>query len=135
MFHLAVVLEKRHLVGRGLDPQYAAEFVIHLDRGFAEVMLDAGPLDAGGKLATHFLAQLRRDLAAEERGDLLGLDAEHRRPGQLLIERPQRCGRAEHQIGGIFHLHQAPVVGLTEYVEHRAALCGIPVEQTMQLVG
>src|SRR6266403_1512562 len=32
MFHLAVVLEEGHVVGRGLDAQHAAELVVHLDR-------------------------------------------------------------------------------------------------------
>ena len=81
------------------------------------------------------LGQLRGDLAAEEGGDLLGLDAQHRLAGQLLVERPQRGGGAEHQVGGIFDLHQAPVIGLPEHVEHRAALRGITVEHAVQLIG
>jgi hypothetical protein len=38
MFHLAVVLEKRHVVGGGLDARHDAAFVVHLDRGFAEAV-------------------------------------------------------------------------------------------------
>jgi hypothetical protein len=75
------------------------------------------------------------DLAAEEGGDLLGLDAQHRLAGELLVERRQRRRRAEHQIGRVFHLHQAPMVGLAEGVEHRAALPGIAVEHAVQAVG
>ena len=90
MFHLAVVLEEADVVGRGLDAQHAAELVVHLDRGTAEAMLDAGPLDAGGELRADLLGQLRGDLAAEEAGDLLRLDAQHRLAGELFVERPQR---------------------------------------------
>ena len=78
---------------------------------------------------------MRGNLAAEETRDLFGFHAQHRSPGELFIERPKRDGGAEHQIGGIFHLHQAPVVGLAEHVEHRAALCGIAIEHTVQQVG
>ena len=135
VFHLAVVLEEGHVVGRGLDAQHAAELVVHLDRALAEAVLDAGPFDAGGELRADLLGQLRGDLAAEEAGDLLGLDAQHRLAGQLFVERPERGGGAEHQVGGVFHLHQAPVVGLPEHVEHRAALRGIAVQHAVQLVG
>ncbi len=98
-------------------------------------MLDAGAFDAGGELRADLLSQLRGDLATEEGGDLLGLDAQHRLTGELLVERRQRGCRAEHQVGRVFHLHQAPMVGLPEGVEHRAALPGIAVEHAMQAVG
>src|SRR5215831_11014203 len=40
MFYLPVVLESGDVVGGGLDAQDEAEFVVNLDRGFAETMLD-----------------------------------------------------------------------------------------------
>ena len=42
---LAVVLESGDVVGGGLDTQDEAEFVVDLDRGLTETMLDAGALD------------------------------------------------------------------------------------------
>ena len=62
MFHLAVVLESRDLVGGGLKAQDEAEFVVDLDRGFAETMLDAGPCDARCELAADLLGELGSDL-------------------------------------------------------------------------
>jgi hypothetical protein len=50
VFHLAGVLEEGHVVGRGLDTQHDAALVVHLDRAFAEAVLDAGPFDTGGEL-------------------------------------------------------------------------------------
>ena len=70
-----------------------------------------------------------------KRGDLLGLHAQHRLPDELLVERAERGGGAERQVGGVFHLHQAPVIGLPERLRHRAALRGIAVQRAMQLVG
>jgi len=67
MFHLAVVLEKRHVVGGGLDAQHDAALVVHLDRGFAEAMLHARPLDAGGKLRANLLGQLRGEVFERRR--------------------------------------------------------------------
>jgi hypothetical protein len=43
MFHLAVVLESGHVIGRGLDAQDESELVIDLDRGLAKTMLDQVP--------------------------------------------------------------------------------------------
>ena len=97
-------------------------------------MLDAGALDPGGELRADLLRQQRRDLPAEERGDLLGLHVQHRLADQLLIERAERGGGAERQVGGVFHLHQAPVIGLPEHLGHRAAQLGIAVQGAVQLV-
>ena len=98
VFHLPVVLEKGHVVGGGLDAKYLAELVVHLDRGIAEAMLDAGPLDPGGELRARLLRQLRSDLAAEKGGDLFGLHTQHRLPGELFIERPERGDGTERRI-------------------------------------
>ena len=73
-----------------------------------------------------------RDLPAEEAGDLLRFDAQHRLSDELLVERPKSDGGAERQIGGVFHLHQAPVVGLSEYRGHRATLLGIAIQGAVQ---
>jgi hypothetical protein len=85
-------------------------------------------------LRTDLLRQVWGDLAAKETGDLLGLHAQHRLADELVIQRPKRRGGAEHQIGGVFHLHQAPVVGLPEHLTHRAAQPGIMIEDAVQLV-
>jgi hypothetical protein len=43
--------------------------------------------------------------------------------------------RAEHQISGVLDLHETPVVGRRQDVEHWTALLGIAIEGTMQAVG
>ena len=58
MFYLAVVLEGGDVVGGGLDAQDEAKFVVDLDRGFAEPMLDAGAPDAGGEPTADLLGEL-----------------------------------------------------------------------------
>ena len=55
-------------------------------------MLDAGPLDARGELRADLLSQQRRDLPAEEAGDLLRFDAQHRLPDELFMERAEGGG-------------------------------------------
>jgi hypothetical protein len=61
-----------------------------LIEALAEAMLDAGPFDPGRELTAQFLSQLRSDLAAKESSDLLGFDAEHRLPDELLVEWAER---------------------------------------------
>jgi hypothetical protein len=75
-------------------------------------VLDAGAFDACGEPAADFLSQLRGDFVAGKGGNVLGLDVKHSLTGELLIKRRQHCLRAQDQIGGIFDLHQTPVVGL-----------------------
>ena len=65
MFHLAVVLESGDVVGGGLQAQDEAEFVIDLDRGFAETMPDAGPLDPRCELTADLLGELGSDPVAD----------------------------------------------------------------------
>jgi hypothetical protein len=134
MFYRAVVLESGDIVGGGLDAQDAAEF-LDLDRVFAETMLDAGALDPRCELAADLLRELGSDLVAEKGGDVFGFDGEDRLPGKLLIEGFQDSWRAEHQVSGVLDRHETPVVGLAEDVEHRTALLGIAIEDTMQVVG
>jgi len=132
---LAVVLESGDVVGGGLDAQDEAEFVIDLDRRSAETMLDAGSLDPRCELTTDLLGELGSDLVAEEGGDVFGFDSEDGLPGKLFIEGFQDGLRAEHQISGVLDLHETPMVGLSEDVEHRTALLGIAIQDAMQVVG
>ena len=135
MFHLAVVFESGDVVGGGLQAQDEAEFVIDLDRGFAETMPDAGPLDPRCELTADLLGELGSDPVAEEGGDVFGFDSEDGLPGKLLIEGFEDGWRAEHQIRGVLDLHETPMVGLSEHVEHRTALLGVPIEDATQHVG
>ena len=132
MFYLPVVLESGDVVGGGLDAQDEGKFVINLDRGFAEAMLDAGALDPGCELTGDLLGEVGSDLVAEEGRHVFGFDGQDGLPGKLFIERLEDGLRAKHQISGVLGLHQAPVVGRSEDVEHRTALLGIVVEDLMQ---
>ena len=97
---------------RGLDAQDEAEFVIDLDRGFAETMLDAGALDPRCELTADLLGELGSDLVAEEGGHVFGFDSEDGLTRKLFIEGFENGWRAEHQVSGVLDLHETPVVGL-----------------------
>src|SRR5580692_1070526 len=95
-------------------------------------MLDAGALDPGCELTADLLGELGSDLVAEEGGDVLGFDAEDGLPGKLFIQGFEDGLRAEHQISGVLDLHETPVVGRRQDVEHWTALLGIAIEDAMQ---
>jgi hypothetical protein len=133
MFHLAVVLESGHVVGRRLDAQDESKFVVDLDRGLAKTMPDAGALDPRCESTANLLGELGRDLVAEEGGYVFGFDCQNGLPGKLLIEGFEGGLRAEHQISGVLDLHETPVVGVREDVEHRTGLLGVAIEDMMQL--
>jgi hypothetical protein len=135
MFYLAVVIESGDVVGGSLDAQNQAEFVVDLDRGFAEAVLDTGTLDPGCEVTADLLGELGSDLVAEEGGDVFGLNGEDGLPRQLFVEGFEDGLRAEHQISGVLDLHETPVVGLGEDVEHRTALLGIMFNDAVQLIG
>jgi hypothetical protein len=84
MFHLAVVLESGHVIGRGLDAQDESEFVVDLDRGLAKTVLDAGALDPRCEPTADLLGELGRDLVAEKGGHVFG---PRFREGRLLTVR------------------------------------------------
>ena len=108
--------------------RHDAALVVHFDRGFAEAVLHARPLDTGRELRADLLGQLRRDLPAEEAGDLLSFHAQHGLADELFVERPEGRGRTECQISGVFHLHQAPMVRLPEHIGHRATPLRISIQ-------
>lgn len=134
-FHLAVVLEKAHVVDGRLDAQHAREFVIHLDASGAHGVLDAAPLDARGQPRADFLGPLRCDLLAQEPCNALSLGGEHRLARDRVVQWYQDVLAAKHQVGGVFGLAQAPVVGLPEYVEHRTQPLGVAVQSAVQRLG
>src|SRR5437016_10793117 len=132
MFHLAVVLESGGVVGGGLDRQDEVEFVVDLDRGLTETMLDAGALDPRRELAADLLGELGSDLVAEEGGDVFGFDGQDGLPGKLFIEGFEDGWRAEHQISGVFDLHETPVVGLRYYVATATTRSYNPLHRSVQ---
>jgi len=71
-------------------------------------------------------------LAAEECGDLGGLDSVNAGPNYLVIDVIEVVLLAEDDIGGIFGLLQAPVIVLLQAGKEGAVGGGYPVEGLVQ---
>lgn len=64
-----------------------------------------------------------------------GLDDVHRGAHDGLVEGLEAGLAAEHHVGGVFHLHEAPVVAGAKATEHRAEALRPSVEVLVEGVG
>lgn len=111
VFHAAVVTEEGDVVGDGLDTEHATELVVHLERGAAHLMADAGALDPGVEVVADLAGVACIELLAEEGGDLLGTDGVHGGADQRVVEGGQVLGPFEYDVGGVLHLVEWAHVG------------------------
>src|SRR5882724_772676 len=132
MFHPSVVPKNSDVVGRGLQTQHPAQLVIHLDRQAPHVVLDAGALNARVKIVADLAFVSGVQLAAQKGRDILGLDGMHSRSHQNLVEGLEIRRPLEDDVGGVLHLHQAPVVTLPEVNQHRTVLPGEAIQSAVQ---
>ena len=98
-------------------------------------MLDAASFDTGGQTRADFLRQLRGDFLAQEGGHPRRVGGQHRPTRQRVVQRHQSMLAAKHQVGGVFHLADAPVIALLEYVKYRAQPLRIAIKAAMQHIG
>src|SRR5581483_11357839 len=105
---------------------------IELDGDRSHLMLEAGALKTGVKVVAQFIAVVPGQLAAQERGDVIGLDRMDRRADQGVVERTQRSLAVEDEVRGILDLHQAPVVGRAKLRRDRAIARRPAVEGAME---
>src|ERR1051325_370855 len=132
VFHRAVVFEEGDVVGDGLDTQDMAELVVHLQRGAAHLVTDAGALDAGVEVVADLAEVARVELLAQEGGDVLGADGVDGGADQVVVEGSQVLAALEDDVGGVLDLHDAPVVAGRELGGRRAELVREAVELAMQ---
>ena len=72
------------------------------------------------------------ELVAEEDGDLLGLDDMHGGAHDRLVQRLELRLLAEHDVGGVLDLHEAPMHAVAEVPEHRTETLRPMIEMAMQ---
>ena len=56
-----------------------------------------------------------------------------RRAGDRLVEQLEVLSLAEDDVGGVFDLHQRPMIGRTEVSQHGAAAMRQAIEEVMEL--
>ncbi len=96
------------------------------------VVADTSTLDTGGEVVADLAFVGTGQFVSEEHGDMFGLDDMDGGAHDGLVEGLELGLLAEHHVGGVLHLHEAPVNAVTEVMQHRAeALCPL-VEALMQ---
>jgi len=132
LYHRTVVPEVGDIIGHRLHPQDAVMLVIHLDGDRPEGMFDTGALRSGDEQGVHGALGQMGKLAAEECRHPLRLRRQDHRARQVLIDLAQRGRIAKHDVRGILHLGNGPVIRGLERLHHRAAAPGILIEPGMQ---
>ncbi len=134
MFHPPVVTKERDVVDGRFDAQNQGLLVIELEGDWSPMVLQARPFDARVKVMTAFILVVAGEFAAEKGGDIGGLDRVDGGADQGLVEGAQVLLPVEDEVGGILHLHQAPVIGGSKARRDRATARGQTIKGGMQLV-
>jgi len=117
VFHLPVVFEKGHIIGKGFDAQHAAELVVDFQAGGAHEVAQAMSFDAGGELGAKFSFVTGVEGFAEEHGKGVWSDGMREGADDFLVDRSQDIVRFEDDVGGALQLHDAPVHAGREYAD------------------
>ncbi len=120
MFHLPAVLEKSDIVGDSLNAQYKRMLVVHLNGDFAHMMLDPDAFDPGMEIIAHFILIMAGELSAKESGDIIGFDRMDGGADQFFIDGFEVGLAVKDNIGGVFYLHNAPVITSFKMMDDRA---------------
>ena len=124
VFHLPVVFEKGHIIGKGFDAQHAAELVVDFQAGGAHEVAQAMSFDAGGELGAKFSFVTGVEGFAEEHGKGVWSDGMREGADDFLVDRSQDIVRFEDDVGGALQLHDAPVHAGREYADDGAVAPG-----------
>jgi hypothetical protein len=122
VLHLAVVLEEGNVVDRSLDAQNETELIVHFDGERSHLMLDARAEPAFVEAITHLALVVAIQLAAEESGNICGFDHMSKGFQKMRVEGLQRLSVLEDQVGGVFRLHDAPMIVEAQICDYRATL-------------
>jgi hypothetical protein len=100
---------------------------------FMVVVADAGGFDSGGEVVPDLVGGAGTNDAAEEGGDILGLDGVDGGPNEGLVEGLEVLLALEDDVGGVLGLVDAPVDPGGEVAQHGAEAPSQPVEAAMEL--
>ena len=134
VYYLAVVFEKGDVVGGCLDAQHDAVFIVHFNGGFSHVVLDACSLNAGMEIIAEFILVVGGKFAAQKGGDIVGLYCVGGGSDQFVIKRGEVFLAFENDVGGVFDLHEAPMVTTGELLEDGAIGLGGFVQEFVQSI-
>ena len=128
MFHHSVVFKKGNVIDGGFNAQHKAMLVVHFDRHLSHVMFNTCSLYTGVKVIAHFILITAMETSSQKCGDVVGLDGMYRCPDQFFIDGSKIALSLKNNVGGVFSLHDAPVIAILKESDDRAVQAGISVE-------
>jgi hypothetical protein len=102
MFYLVVVLETGDVVRDRLRPKEDPEPVVQLEAGVGHELFEARAFDPGEKPAPQFAFVVAAELAAEDRGQMIGLDGMRQGTDQFFVDRLRVLRPLEDDVRGVF---------------------------------
>ena len=112
-----------------------ANLFIQFDTRWSHVVADACTLDTGAKIVAELILVGRGELSAEEGGDLIGFDRVNGGVHDGLIQGLEIALAVEEDVGGIFDLHEAPVIVCAEMMHNGTKAFNPAIETSMKLFG
>jgi hypothetical protein len=132
LFYRPVVLQKGDVRGGHFQAEDDPERVIEFQAHWAHVVFEPGAFEAGGEGGPEWSVIPPRQLAAQERGHVVGFDGMDGGPAQDLVEILERRLVRKENVRGVFHLHETPVVLHAKGLEDRTIFGGELVQGPMQ---
>ena len=97
-------------------------------------MSDAGAFNPGVKVVAHFILIVAMQLAAQKGSDIFRFDSMYGCAGQIVIDAFEILLAFEHDIGGIFGLHDRPMISQVEDFDNRTKALGKLIQDAMDQI-
>ena len=134
VYHLTVVFEKGDIVDRCLNAKGNALLVIHFNSGPSHMVFDACTLDTGLEVIAEFVQVSFGDFAAKEGSNMVRFDGMDGSTYQFLVDGSKVFLPLEDDIGGVFSLHDAPVIARGKVTQDGAILSNDLIKLPVQAV-
>jgi len=135
LFHPTVDFKEGDIVGGAFHPGHDASFVVEFQAGGTHLVADACTLNTGAEIVAHFALIGGGELTAEEGGDLIDLNRLDGGADNGLIEGLKLGLLVKDNVGGEFHLHEAPVVTGVEVLLDGAELLDPAIQAVVKGFG
>jgi hypothetical protein len=131
MFHPAVVFEEGNVIDRCFDTQHEAVLIVHLYCHRPHVMFNACSLHAGVEVIAHLILIITVQFSSQKGGDIVGLDGMYGRSDQFIVDGSKIVLTLENNVGGVFDLHNAPMIAILELPDGRTVTASVGIEYSV----
>lgn len=131
MFHPAVVFKKGNVIDGCFDAQHKAVLIVHFNCHHPHVMLNACSLDTCVEVVAHLILIIAVKFSSQKGGDVVGFDGMYGRPDQFVIDGSEIVLTLENNVGGVFDLHDTPMVAILEILDYGTVAASVGIEYSV----